>query len=52
MDQWNIVEGHGRVMTKGNEVGKEYYPRRIAFDRKGNSEDKAYQKEKGYHMVY
>ena len=52
MDQWNIIEGHGRMMTKGNEVGKEYYLRRIAFNRKGNSKDKVYQKEKGYHTVY
>ena len=30
-DQWNIIEGHGRMMTKGNEVGKEYYLRRIVM---------------------
>ena len=51
-DQWNIIEGHGKVMTKGNEVGKEYYLRRIAFDMKGNSKVKVCRKEKGYHMVY
>ena len=47
MDQWNIIEGHGRIMTKGNEVGKEYYLSRTVFDRKGSSKDKVYRKEKG-----
>ena len=51
-DQCNIVEGHGKMMTKGNEVGKEYYFRRIAFNMKGNSKGEAYQEEKGYHTVY
>ena len=37
MDQWNIVEGHGRVMTKGYEVSGECYLRRRAFNIKGNN---------------
>ena len=52
MDQWNIVEGHGTMMTKGNEVGEEYYLRRRVFNVKGNNKDKVYQEENGYHMVY
>ena len=49
---WNIVEGQRRVMTKGNKVGEEYYLRRGAFDIKGNSKDRTYQNEKGYHVMY
>ena len=40
-DQWNIIEDHGKMMTKGNEVGKECHLRRRAFDIKGNGKDKA-----------
>ena len=36
MDQWNIVEGHGKVMTKGYEVSRECYLRGRAFDVKGD----------------
>ena len=39
---WNIIEGQRRMMTKGNEVGRECYLRRRAFDIKGNNKDKAY----------
>ena len=49
---WNIIEGQGRVMTKGNEVGEECYLRRGAFNIKGNGKDRVYQNEKGYHMMY
>ena len=38
-DQWNIVEGYGRVMTKGYEVGGECYLRRRAFNIKGDKSD-------------
>ena len=31
MDQWNIVEGHGKMMTKGYEVSEECFLRRRAF---------------------
>ena len=41
-DQWNIIEGHGKMMTKGNEVGEECYFGRRVFDIKGNSKDKIY----------
>ena len=33
---WNLREGHGRMMTKGNTVGKECYCGRRAFSVKGN----------------
>ena len=49
---WNIIEGQRRVMTKGNEVGEEYYLRRRVFDIKGNSKDKTYQNEESYHTMY
>ena len=39
---WNVREGQRRMMTKGNEVGRECYLRRRVFDIKGNSKDKAY----------
>ena len=35
---WNIVEGQGRMMTKGNEVSEECFLRRRAFIVKGNNE--------------
>ena len=46
-DQWNIIEGHRKMMTKGNEIGKECYLGRRVFNIKGNSKDRAYQKGKG-----
>ena len=36
MDQWNIVEGHGKVMTKGYKVSGECYLRRRVFNVKGD----------------
>ena len=39
---WNVIEGQRRMMTKGNEVGRECYLRRRVFDIKGNNKDKAY----------
>ena len=48
MDQWNIVEGHGRMVTKGYEVSKECFLRRRAFDIKGDNEKVVHKnKEKG-----
>ena len=47
MDQWNIIEGHGRMMTKGNEVGEECYLRRRVFDTKGNGKRQSIAKRKG-----
>ena len=38
MDQWNIAECHGRMMTKGYEVSEECYLRRKAFNIKGDNE--------------
>ena len=49
---WNIMEGQRRMMTKGNEVGKEHYLRRGVFVIKGNSKDETYRNEEGYHIVY
>ena len=42
IDQWNVIEGHGKMMTKGNEVDEECYLGRRAFDIKGNGKDKAH----------
>ena len=36
---WNLIEGHGRMMTKGNMVRKEGFHGRRAFDVKGNSKE-------------
>ena len=30
-DQWNIIEGHGKMMNKGYKVSKECFLRRRAF---------------------
>ena len=34
---WNLIEGHGRIMTKGNVVSKECYHGRRVFGVKGNN---------------
>ena len=45
------MEGHGRMMIKGNEASKECFLRRRAFIKKGNS-GKRDVKKKGYHTMY
>ena len=34
---WNLIEGHGRVITKGNAVGEGCYHGRRVFSVKGNN---------------
>ena len=36
---WNLIEGHGRMMTKGNAVSKEGFCGRRVFDVKGNNKE-------------
>ena len=49
---WNIIEGQGRVMTKGNKVSEECFLRRRAFIITGNGREQITRKKKGYHMTY
>ena len=36
---WNLIEGHWRMMTKGNMISKEGYCRRRAFNVEGNDKE-------------
>ena len=36
---WNLIEGHRKMMTKGNMVSKEGFCGRRAFDVKGNDKE-------------
>ena len=36
---WNLIEGHRKMMTKGNTVSKEGFCGRRAFDVKGNDKE-------------
>ena len=47
----NIVEGHGNMMTKGDEVSKECFLRRRVFIIKEMIKNKM-QGKKGYHTTY
>ena len=48
----NIMEGHERNMTKGNEAHKECGLRRRVFVKKGNNETLTHEKEKSYQTTY
>ena len=47
-DQWNIIEGHGRMVTKGYEVSKECFLRRRVFDIEVNGERQHAKKRKKF----
>ena len=34
---WNLIEGHGKMMTKGNMAGKECYRGRRVFSVEGSN---------------
>ena len=36
---WNLIEGHRRMMAKGNAISKEGYCGRRAFDVEGNDKE-------------
>ena len=36
---WNLIEGHGRMVTKGNMINEECYCGRRVFDVKGNGKE-------------
>ena len=36
---WNLIEGHRRMMTKGNAISKEGYCGRRVFDVEGNDKE-------------
>ena len=36
---WNLIEGHRRMMTKGNMISKEGYCGRRAFDVEGKNKE-------------
>ena len=46
---WNIIEGHGKMMTKGYKVSEECFLGRRAFDHKRKQCEA---RKKSHHMIY